>query len=80
MYRKTVVNTLKKAYKKLCGYLNETDYYAGTDFETIGEIENERYERRRQRAEERKQQEAEQKQKGKQKKPGRKKNELPEAV
>ena len=33
---KTVASTLKKAYKKLCGYLNETDYYADTDFEAIG--------------------------------------------
>ena len=62
---KTVANTLKKAYTKLRGYLNETAYYASTDFETIGKIENERYERRHQRAVERKRQEAEQKQKKK---------------
>ena len=62
---KTVSNTLKKAYTKLRGYLNETAYYASTDFETIGKIENERYERRHQRAVERKRQEAEQKQKKK---------------
>lgn len=77
---KTVASTLKKAYKKLRGYLHETDYFADTDFEAVGKIENERYARRRIRAEERKRQEAEQKQKTKQKKPGRKKKELPEAV
>ena len=77
---KTVANTLKKAYKKLRGYLNETDYYAGMDFETVGKIENERYERRKERAEDRKRHETEQKQKTKQKTPDRKKKELPEAV
>lgn len=77
---KTVANTLKKAYKKLRGYLNETDYYAGMDFETVGKIENERYERRKERAEDRKRQKTEQKQKTKQKTPDRKKKELPEAV
>ena len=77
---KTIASTFKKAYKKLCGYLNETDYYADTDFEAIGKPENERYERRRQRAEKRKRQGAEQKPKMNQKTPGRKKKELPEAV
>ena len=65
---KTVASTLKKAYKKLRGYLNETDYYADTDFEAIGKLENERYERRRARAEERKQKDIAQK-KPKKKKP-----------
>lgn len=77
---KTVASTLKKAYKKLRGYLNETDYYADTDFEAIGKLENERYEPRRQRAEKRKRQGVEQKPKMNQKTSGRKKKELPEAV
>lgn len=70
---KTVASTLKKAYTKLRGYLHETDYFADTDFETIGKLENERYERRRARADERKKEEEAQR---KQKKP-RKKNPLP---
>ena len=53
--QKTVASTLKKAYTKLRSYLHETDYFADTDFETIGKIEIERYERRRTCAEERKQ-------------------------
>ena len=61
--QKTVASTLKKAYKKLRGYLHETDYFADTDFEAVGKIENERYARRCIRAEERKRQEAEQMQK-----------------
>lgn len=77
---KTVANTLKKAYAKLRDYLHDTDYYAGTDFEAIGKIENERYEHRRARAEERKRQEAEHKQKKERKTPVQKKKELPEAV
>ena len=60
---KTVANTLKKAYKKLRGYLNETDYFADTDFEALGKRENERYERRKERAEERKREEAKNKKK-----------------
>ncbi len=70
---KTVASTLKKAYTKLRGYLHETDYFADTDFETLGKRENERYERRRARADERKKEGEFQR---KQKKP-RKKNPLP---
>ena len=55
--------------KKLRGYLHETDYFADTDFETIGKLENERYERRRARADERKKEEEAQR---KQKKPSKK--------
>ena len=62
---KTVASTLKKAYTKLRGYLHETDYFADTVFEAVGKIENERYARRRIRAEERKRQKADQKQKKK---------------
>ena len=66
---KTVASTLKKAYKKLRGYLHETDYFADTDFETIGKLENERYERRRASVDERKkEEEAQRKQKKSQKK------------
>ena len=65
---KTVASTLKKAYTKLRGYLHETDYFADTDFEAVGKIENERYERRRARADERKQKDNAQK-KLKKKKP-----------
>lgn len=59
--QKTVASTLKKAYTKLRGYLHKTDYFADTDFEAVGKIENERYVRHRASADERKEKEDAQK-------------------
>ena len=58
----TVQKEVSSVVEAMREYLHQTDWFADTDFEKTGAIENERYERRRQQAEERKRQEAEQKQ------------------
>ena len=72
----TVQKEVSSAVEAMRDYLHQTDWFADTDFEKTGAVENERYERRRQRAEERKRQENEQKQPKKK----QRKKKLPPAV
>lgn len=51
----TIQKEVARAVEDMRAYLHTTDWFADTDFEAIGKIENERYEHRRQQVEERKQ-------------------------